>query len=131
MPVNTLVFSPDGETIAFVGNYDGNKDLYRVTRPTPDTFGTPEPLAELNTPMIEQVKGTPVEDLILASTPMGRLGRAEEVGRVIAFLASDDASYITGQVIWVDGGLTVQLQEKFGLRQAHYARENPDTRLPG
>jgi NAD(P)-dependent dehydrogenase (short-subunit alcohol dehydrogenase family) len=35
---------------------------------------------------------------------MGRWGEAHEIGRVVAFLASDDASYITGQPIIVDGG---------------------------
>ena len=42
-----------------------------------------------------------------AATPLGRLGRAEEVGEVVAFLASDRASYVTGQVIAVNGGLYV------------------------
>jgi len=37
--------------------------------------------------------------------PMGRFGRAEEVAEVVEFLASDEARYITGQVICVDGGL--------------------------
>ena len=36
--------------------------------------------------------------------PLGRLGKAEEVGQVIKFLISDQASYITGQVINVNGG---------------------------
>jgi len=31
----------------------------------------------------------------------------------------------------LDGGLTIQLQEKFGVRQTHYARNHPETRLPG
>ncbi|MDT9598772.1 SDR family NAD(P)-dependent oxidoreductase [Sphingosinicella rhizophila] len=42
--------------------------------------------------------------MILSRTPSGRLGEAEEVAAVAAFLASDDASYIVGQTIFVDGG---------------------------
>lgn len=43
---------------------------------------------------------------ILAKVPLGRLGTPEDVGKVVVFLASDAAAYITGQVITVDGGLT-------------------------
>ena len=42
--------------------------------------------------------------LILSRTPLGRIGSPEEIASVAAFLASDDASYITGQTIFVDGG---------------------------
>ena len=41
---------------------------------------------------------------ILSRTPLGRAGEPEEVAAVAAFLASDDASYITGQTIYPDGG---------------------------
>lgn len=41
---------------------------------------------------------------ILSRTPLGRIGAPEEVASVAAFLASDDASYITGEIIYVDGG---------------------------
>lgn len=41
-----------------------------------------------------------------ARIPMGRYGTPEEVGRLIAFLASDASSYITGQNIRIDGGIT-------------------------
>jgi len=45
---------------------------------------------------------------ILANYPLRRLGTAEEVARVAAFLASDDASWITGVAIAVDGGYTAR-----------------------
>lgn len=41
--------------------------------------------------------------------PISRLGTPLEIGAAVAFLASPDAAYITGQVLYVDGGLTVQL----------------------
>ncbi len=44
--------------------------------------------------------------------PLGRRASVLEVGGVVAFLASEDAAYITGQVIYVDGGLTVQLSPR-------------------
>jgi glucose 1-dehydrogenase len=40
----------------------------------------------------------------LSRTPLGRVGEPEEIASIAAFLASDDASYITGQVIYADGG---------------------------
>ncbi len=42
------------------------------------------------------------------STPLGRLGTAEDVAYAVAFLASDEAAFITGQVLTVDGGLVMQ-----------------------
>lgn len=45
--------------------------------------------------------------MILSRTPAGRLGVAREIASVVAFLASDDASYITGQTLYPDGGRMV------------------------
>lgn len=46
-----------------------------------------------------------IRDELTAQTPLGRLGRMEEVVAPILFLASDDASYVTGAVLLVDGGM--------------------------
>jgi NAD(P)-dependent dehydrogenase (short-subunit alcohol dehydrogenase family) len=47
-----------------------------------------------------------MREQVLAAVPLGRAARAEEVAAVVAFLASDDASYVTGALWTVDGGLT-------------------------
>ena len=46
-----------------------------------------------------------LKELMLANTPLGRLGSPEDVAGAVRFLCSDDASFITGEVLLVDGGL--------------------------
>ena len=48
-----------------------------------------------------------LKEEITARTPLGRFGTTEEVANAVAFLASDEAAYITGQVLAVDGGLVM------------------------
>jgi len=48
-----------------------------------------------------------IRNAVIASTPLKRLGRSEEVANAVLFLASDEASYITGQALSVDGGYTM------------------------
>lgn len=48
-----------------------------------------------------------VKDAVQKEIPLGRTGKAEEIAETVAFLASDRASYITGQVILVDGGMGI------------------------
>lgn len=62
----------------------------------------------IDTPLLEQAKGTPFEELLVSTTPMARLGRPEEVAATIAYLAGDDASFVTGTELYVDGGYTAR-----------------------
>lgn len=50
------------------------------------------------------VAGTPMEEYIAAQTPLGRIGKPEDISMLAVFLASDDAAWITGQKIAVSGG---------------------------
>lgn len=54
--------------------------------------------------------GSEGEDRYLAMVPMGRFGRPHEIAAAIDFLLSDDASFITGQTLFVDGGASVGRQ---------------------
>jgi len=58
----------------------------------------------IDTPILDAVKGTDFEQVMIDLTPMGRLGRPEEIAAAIAYLASDDASFVTGSELVVDGG---------------------------
>jgi len=57
------------------------------------------------TEMLESVMTRPeVRQTILSRTPLGRIGEPREIAAIAAFLASDQASYVTGQTIYADGG---------------------------
>lgn len=59
----------------------------------------------INTDILAAVNNDPeAKNRILSRTPMGRIGEASEIASIAAFLASDDASYITGQTLYADGG---------------------------
>jgi len=63
----------------------------------------------IDTPMIAGITGVPAGRAFLESLhPMGRLGRAEEIAAAASFLASDDASFVTGVAFPVDGGYSAR-----------------------
>jgi NAD(P)-dependent dehydrogenase (short-subunit alcohol dehydrogenase family) len=61
--------------------------------------------------------------------PVRRVGKPEDIANAINFLCSDEASFITGHALVVDGGLTIQLQENLGVHLARFYRDNPDMDL--
>jgi NAD(P)-dependent dehydrogenase (short-subunit alcohol dehydrogenase family) len=57
-------------------------------------------------PLLERYEGTERYAAMVAKTPMGRLGRPEEIAGVVAFLVSEDSSFMTGSELYADGGWT-------------------------
>ena len=67
---------------------------------------SPGPFAtEMNTPLLQNPE---INREFISKIPLGRWGRVEEVGQLAVFLCSDDASFITGTDILIDGGWTAQ-----------------------
>jgi NAD(P)-dependent dehydrogenase (short-subunit alcohol dehydrogenase family) len=89
----------------------------------------------IDTPMVASIMQKNVEqrssDSILARIPQGRMGRPEEVARIVTWLCSNEADYITGHALPVDGGLGAQgfgLSEGKSLLYASLAEGSPPDR---
>lgn len=59
-----------------------------------------------NDPVLSDMTDAEVAEMVTTMVPMGRQARTEEIAAAVAFLASDDASYVAGHALVVDGGLT-------------------------
>jgi NAD(P)-dependent dehydrogenase (short-subunit alcohol dehydrogenase family) len=72
----------------------------RVNAISPGSIDTPG----LNDLLASAPAGEERRKMIAAATPLGRLGTPDEIAKAAVFLASDDASYVTGIELFVDGG---------------------------
>lgn len=59
------------------------------------------------TPIQSWLDDEETQEIVESHIPMGRIAQPEEMARIAAFLASDDAAYVTGQTLYADGGLTL------------------------
>ncbi len=80
-----LELAPFGITVNAIAPGPIDTELFRTSRPL----------------------GSPEEKTVLASIPLGRVGRPEEIAAAIAFLLSDGAAFITGQTLCIDGGASL------------------------
>lgn len=62
--------------------------------------------------------------------PLRRCGQPVDIANAVVFLCSDEAAFITGHALVVDGGLSIQLQENMSVRLGKFLQEHPDTQLP-
>jgi NAD(P)-dependent dehydrogenase (short-subunit alcohol dehydrogenase family) len=62
--------------------------------------------------------------------PLRRTGVPDDIANAVSFLCSDQASFITGHALVVDGGMTIQLQENLAVHVGHYIQQHPDTWFP-
>ncbi|MGH6859153.1 MAG: SDR family NAD(P)-dependent oxidoreductase [Phyllobacterium sp.] len=104
--INAVVAIPD--QVAYAVSKGGVAQLTRVMALSLAPYGIRVNAVgpgSINTGMLESVlSDAAAKQRMLSRTPLGRVGQPSEIAAVAAFLASDDASYVTGQTIYADGG---------------------------
>ncbi|MCG3399149.1 SDR family oxidoreductase [Staphylococcus massiliensis] len=116
--VNTASFSGEAADLNRAGYNAAKAGVVNLTRSTAIEYGRENIRCNainpgtIETPLVDNLAGTNEDeggrafrDTQKWVTPLGRLGKPEEVGKLVAFLASDDSSFITGETIRIDGGV--------------------------
>lgn len=78
----------------------------------------------IETGMTKMITDQPmIAQMLIDRTPMGRIGQPADVAGLAAFLASDDSSFVTGTIIFPDGGITAGLYSAMGAEMMEQARQ--------
>jgi NAD(P)-dependent dehydrogenase (short-subunit alcohol dehydrogenase family) len=65
----------------------------------------------------------PVAQMLIDRTPMGRIGQPADIGALAAYLASDDASFVTGTIVYPDGGITAGMYSAMAQQMIEQMRQ--------
>jgi len=96
-------FGQTNYSAAKAGMHGFTKALAQETAAKGITVNTISP-GYIGTEMVMAIKQE-VRDQIISTIPVGRLGKPEEIAKLVSYLASDDAAFITGSNIAINGGL--------------------------
>ena len=102
LPANSVYSASKAAVRSFARTWatDLKARRIRVNAVSPGTIDTPG----LNDLLASSEVGEQRRKMISAAVPLGRFGKPDEIAKAVVFLASDDASYITGTELFVDGG---------------------------
>jgi NAD(P)-dependent dehydrogenase (short-subunit alcohol dehydrogenase family) len=102
LPANSVYSASKAAVRSFARTFatDLKARRIRVNAVSPGTIDTPG----LNDLLASSEVGEQRRKMISAAVPLGRFGQPDEIARAVVFLASDDASYVTGTELFVDGG---------------------------
>jgi NAD(P)-dependent dehydrogenase (short-subunit alcohol dehydrogenase family) len=103
LPANSVYSATKAAVRSFARTWttDLRDRRIRVNAVSPGPIDTPG----LNELLASSETGQQRAKMIAATVPLGRLGRPDEIAKAVAFLASDDSSYVTGIELFVDGGV--------------------------
>src|SRR2546426_2191098 len=103
LPTNSVYSATKAAVRSFARTWttDLKDRRIRVNAVSPGPINTPR----LNELLASSERGQQRAKMIAATVPLGRLGRPDEIAKAVAFLASDDSSYVTGIELFVDGGV--------------------------